>query len=97
MESEAFFYETKALVSFILISRMSLRYRIMKRNKIIIRICVYPTWKMNFDSKNGRKKSFSYETKALVLLSQWGQWVYGAQSGKERWLLCESMFILIYK
>ena len=30
-------------------------------------------------------------------LSQWGQWVYGAQSWKQGRLLCESMFVPINK
>ena len=30
--------------------------------------------------KNGGKRSFSYETKASIHLSQQGEWVYGAQS-----------------
>ena len=45
--------------------------------------------------KNGMKWSFSYETKASTHLSQWGEWNYGAQSLKERRLLCESMLILV--
>ena len=38
---------------------------------------------MNFISKNGRKTSFSYESKHRNLLSQWGEYVYGAQYGKK--------------
>ena len=37
---------------------------------------------------------FSYETKALINLSQW-EWIYGVQSLKERGLLCEYEFIPI--
>ena len=51
--------------------------------------------KNNFNSKNGRKRSFSYETKASIHLSQGGQWICGAQSVKERRLLSEPMFIQI--
>ena len=47
----------------------------------------------NINSKNGEKRSFSYVTKASIHLSQWGEQIYGAQSLKERRLLCESMFI----
>ena len=36
-------------------------------------------------------------TKQQCNLSQWGQWVYGAQSWKERKLLCESLFVPIEK
>ena len=39
--------------------------------------------------------SFSYKTNASIHLSQWGERVYGAQSWKERTLLCESVFIPI--
>ena len=46
---------------------------------------------MNFNSKNGQKISFSYETKAPVHLSQRGEWICGAQ--KERSLLYEFVFI----
>ena len=47
--------------------------------------------------KNGRKKSFSYETKTSIHLSQWAEWVYGSQSWKEKRLLCKSVFIKIDK
>ena len=42
---------------------------------------------------NGRMWSFFYETKALIHLSQWGEWIYGTQLLKQRRLLCECMFI----
>ena len=51
--------------------------------KIIMGIRVYHNWKMNFNSKNGRKRSFSYETKASVHLSQWVEWIWSAQSLKK--------------
>ena len=47
--------------------------------------------------KSGGKWSFSYGTKALIHLSQWGEWIRGAQSIKEKRLLCEFIFILIEK
>ena len=56
---------------------------------------VYPNWKTNLNSENGRKTSFSYETKASKYLSQQGECDYGAQSWKERRLLCESKLIPI--
>ena len=31
-------------------------------------IHVYPDLKINFDSKNGRRRSFSYETKAIKIV-----------------------------
>ena len=90
-----FSYKTKASISFIPLRRMCLWYPIMKRKEIIMWIHVYPSWKMNFNSKNGRKTRFSYESKHRNHLSQWGEYVYGAQSWKERRLLCKSMFITI--
>ena len=50
---------------------------------------------MNFNSKNGRKKSFSYETKVSIHLSQRGEWICGGQPLKEKRLLCKSMFLPI--
>ena len=91
----SFSFESKATKSFITTRGMCLYCPIMKRKKIIMWILVYPNWKMNFISKNGRKTSFSYESKHRNHLSQWGEYVYGAQSWKERRLLCESMFIPI--
>ena len=37
---------------------------IMKKKEIVVWIHVYLNWKMTFNSKNGRKRDFSYETKA---------------------------------
>ena len=53
-----------------------------------------PIDKQTLTLKNGGKWNF-FETKASIHLSQWGELIYGAQSLKERRLLCESMFILI--
>ena len=50
---------------------------------------------MNFNSKYGSKRIFSCESKASIHLSQWGEWICGAQPLKEKRLLCESVFILI--
>ena len=90
-----FSYETMVSISFIPTGRMCLWCPIMKKNEIIMWIHVYPNRKMNFDSKKGRKGSFSYETKASISLSQWEECVYGTQWWKERRLLCESIFIPI--
>ena len=51
--------------------------------------------KWNLILKNGVKWSFSCEAKAIIHLSEWGEWVYGTQSWEERRLLYKSMFILI--
>ena len=60
-------------------------------------IRVYPSWKMNFNSKNGIKRSLSYESKASIHLSQLVEWIYGAQSLKEWRFPSESMFVPIEK
>ena len=62
----SFPYETKASKSFIPMRGMCLWCPFMKRKEIIMWIHVYPIWKMNFDSKNYRKTSFSYETNASL-------------------------------
>ena len=41
------------------------------------------------------KKVFLMKPKHQCLLSQLGEWVYGAQSWKERRLLCEFMLVTI--
>ena len=64
--NRSFCYETKASISFIPMRTLCLRCPIKKRKEIIIWIQVYPNWKMNFNSKNGRKGSFSYETKVSI-------------------------------
>ena len=68
---------------------------IMKRKEIITWILVYPNRQKTLILKNGGKWSYSYETKASIRLSQWGEWISGARSLKEERLLCESMFMLI--
>ena len=40
---------------------------------------------------------FSYEIKALICSSLWGEWICGAQSLKERGLLCKPVFNPIEK
>ena len=60
----SFSYETKASKSFITTKRMRLWCLIMKRKEIIMWIHVYPNWKTNLNSNNGRKTSFSFEIKA---------------------------------
>ena len=39
---------------------------ITKEKEIVMWSLVYPNWKTNFNSKNGRKGSFSFETKASM-------------------------------
>ena len=63
-----FSYETKASILFIPMRRMCLWCPIMKWSKIAMWIHVYPNWNAYFNSKIGNKRSFSYETKASILL-----------------------------
>ena len=67
----------------------------MKRKENIMRIHVYPNWKTSFDSKNGIKGRFSYETKASKSFVPTRRMCLWCQSWKERIILCESMFSLI--
>ena len=90
-----FFLWNQSISSFILMSGMNFWCPFIKGKDIIMWIHFYPNWKMIINSKNGRKSSFSRETKALIHLSQWEDWIFGAQSLKERRLLCESVLIPI--
>ena len=75
-KNKSFCFETKASISFIPMIRMHLWSPVMNRKEIIMWIHVYPNYKMIFNSKYGKKRSFSYETKASI--SQRGECVYGA-------------------
>ena len=87
-----FFLWNQSINSFIPMRRMNLWSPIIKRKMIIMWIHVYPNWRTNFNCKNGKKRSFPYETKVSIYLSQWREWICGAQSLKEERLLCESLF-----
>ena len=65
---ENFFLWNQGINSFILMRRMNLWCPIVKRKEIIMWICIYTNWKMNFNSKNYRMRSFSYEAKAIISL-----------------------------
>ena len=78
---KGFYYETKASLSLIPTKRMCLWCPIMKRKEIIMWIHVYPNWKINFNSRNGRKTSFSCGTKASKSFTPTGR----------MWLWCPSM------
>ena len=56
---------------------------------------IIPIDKQTLILKNGGKWSLSYETKASIHLSQWGECVYGAQSLNGKRLLHETMFMQI--
>ena len=92
----SFSYESKASISLIPSRRMCLWFPIMKRKEIIMWIHVYPNWNMNFNSEKGNKRSFSYETKASIsLIPTRRMCLWRPIKKKKRWLLCESMFIII--
>ena len=61
-----FSFETKDSISFIRIKRMFWWCLIMKGKKIIMWIHVCPNRRTNINSKNCRKRCFSYETKASI-------------------------------
>ena len=44
-----------------------------------------------------KREAFLMKPKHQCQLSQWVEWVYRAQSWKERRLLCESIFVLVDK
>ena len=91
----SFSYETKASISLIPTRRMCLWCPIMKRKEIIMWIHVYPNWKMDFNSKNGNKRSFCYETKASISLIPTRRICLWCRIWKEKRLLCDSMFVQI--
>ena len=62
----SFSFETKASIPFIPMKRMCLSYPIIKRNKIVMWIHVCPNRRTNINFKNGRNRSFFYETKASI-------------------------------
>ena len=62
----SFSHETKASISFIPMMRPYLWCPVMKRKEIILWIHIYLNWKTNFNSKNGRKRSFCYKYKASI-------------------------------
>ena len=64
--NRSYSFETKASISFIPMRRMCLWCPILERKVIIMWIHVYCCWKMNLNSKNGRKRSFSFVTKASI-------------------------------
>ena len=91
----SFSYESKASMSFIPIRRMCLWCLILKIMEIITWICVCLNRCMNINSKNSRIEVLLMNLKHQYHLPQWEECVYGAQSWKDRKLLCESMFIPI--
>ena len=72
----SFFNETKASMSFIPMSRISLWYPNMKRKEIIMWIHVCPNWLTNYNLKIVEKKFF-YKTKgsmSFILMSRTSLW-----------------------
>ena len=62
----SFSYETKALMLFILIRRMSLKFPIMKKKRLLCESVFVLIDRWNLILKNGGRKSFLSETKALI-------------------------------
>ena len=91
----SFSFQTKASISLSPSRRMCLWFPIMKRMEIIMWFYVYPNWKMNFNSKNGNKRSFSYDTKASISLIPTRRMCLSCPITKKWWLLYESIFIPI--
>ena len=85
-------YKTKASISFIPVRRMSLSCLILKIKEIImwIRVCLNRQTYINY--KNGRKRCFSYETKASISFILMRRRCLWCQIIKKRRLLCESTF-----
>ena len=65
-KKRSFSYEIKAPISFIPMRRMNLWCPIIKTKEITMQNSSLSNGKMNFISKNGKKTSFSYETKASI-------------------------------
>ena len=72
---------------------MKLWCSIIKRMEIIMWTHVYPSWKININSKIGGKRSFYYKTKASMSFIPMRRMSYGSHWWKERRFLCESVFI----
>ena len=94
----SFVNQTKASMLFILISKTNLWHPMMKRmgSTIWIRICL--NWQMNINSRNDGKKSFSFETKAsilLILMRRMSLWCT-IMEGKEI-TMCICIFVLVDK
>ena len=90
---KCFSIETKASISFTPMRGMCLWCLIIKRKEIIMWIRVCPDRRTNINSKIGRKRSVSYETKASIHLSLCEEWISGVQSLKKGRLLWKSVFI----
>ena len=63
----SFSYESKASISFIRMKKTCSWCPIMKRKEIFMWILVYLNWKMNFNSKSGRKRSFSWNQSIKII------------------------------
>ena len=68
-----------------------------KEKRLLCEYVFVPFDKRTLNLKNSGKRSFSYETKALMSFMPIVERVYGAQSWKERRLLYESILVLIYR
>ena len=67
----SFSYKTKTLILLSQWGECIWSAQSLKERRLLW-ICVYPNWKVNSNSKNCSKINFSYEAKASIPLSQWG-------------------------
>ena len=81
---KSFSYETKASMSFIPIRRMSYVSQLWKERRLLREFVFIQIDKQTLILKNGGKRSFSYETKALMSFMPMSGMSYSAQSGKKR-------------
>ena len=74
---KSFLNETKASMTFILIRRMSLWCPIMKERRLLCEFMFVLNNKWTLTLKNGKKRSFSFETKAsmsFILMRKMSLW-----------------------
>ena len=91
-----FSFETKDLISFILMRRMFWWCLITKRKEIIMWICVCPNRHMNFDSKKWWEEKLFLWNQASMLFSRVSRMTLWCPiMKKKRRLLCEYVFVLI--
>ena len=90
-----FFLWNESIKSFIPMIRINLWCPIIKRKEIIMWIYDYCNWKTNINSKFGRKRSFSFETKASISFIPIKRICFWCPIMKKKRLLHKSLFIPI--
>ena len=92
-----FFYETKASIHLSQIGECVYGAQSPKKKRLLSESMFIPIDRWNLIIKNGGKWSFFIKPKRQCHLSQPGEWLYGAQSWKEKRLFYEFMFVPINK